>query len=153
MTRWQDRIPWHVIKACLWIARKATSSKPEPDGPYILAECSHELLRKTLGTHHFEPHWELSYSYRGEVENLRRVTWTDDDYPWFQTHVRSWDVPDGERTATNGGQAIKVRAHWEPESVAHPVAHLDGVGFERTRAMRTLRGILDEAGIPNEFVA
>lgn len=139
------RIPWTLIRLGLWVARKATSSKPEPDIGYFSVECTHAELRKALGKRYFESNWELSYFYRGEVENLRRVVHVDDELPWRQVHLRSWNLP-GEESR------IKVRAHMEPEPFEHPSAHLNGEKFSRNKGMTTVGLLLDRSGISYRYV-
>ncbi|MWG34834.1 hypothetical protein [Halomarina oriensis] len=145
------RIPWRLVRRALRYARSAWFVRPEPSSDALAIDCSHDELRRALGERHFEPNWETAYLYRGEVENLRRVTFaelppvhdeSDDLIVWWQTHVRTWDH--------EGAFEIKARAHWEPEPTEFPDAHLDGIGFDRTRAMETLRSILDEEGIDYE---
>lgn len=145
-------IPWRLVRRALRFARSAWFSKPEPDEPALAIGCSHERLRRVLGRRHFEPNWETSYLYRGEVENLRRVVYDTDPrvqsayseavIAWWQLHVRTWDH--------DGAYPIKARAHWEPEPTEFPDDHLDGTGFKRNSAMAQLRSILDDAGIDYE---
>lgn len=158
-----DRVPWYAVRFGLRLARRAGATRPEPSAPGIVAKCSHVELLEVIGDRYFGGMDELSYNYRGEVLNNRRIELDiDNDYTtpvpdlrtyrllpflkpeprpidWWQTHVRTWDHADAGW--------IRIRAHWEPDPVEYPHAHYAGTGFDRARAESTVRDILDEVGI------
>jgi hypothetical protein len=96
-------------------------------------------MTRLLGRHNFEPGWELSYHYRGEILNLRRVEYVDHSsgLEWWQVHLRGYDHPDG----------LELAAHFETEPSEHPDAHAEMFGLDVDRGMATLTELLDEHGI------
>jgi hypothetical protein len=85
----------------------------------------------------------MSYSFRGEILNLRRVEWAHvpafPDLPWWQVHIRGYrhDDPPG----------LELTAHFEAEPAEHPKEHLDHLGIDVPRGNAVMQQILDEAGV------
>ncbi|MWG36487.1 hypothetical protein [Halomarina oriensis] len=152
-------LPWDELRALFRYVRTQKFSKPRPDGPFITAECSHDDLRVALGTRYFAPNYESSYHYEGTQLNLARVVlnerlagqYRDEDgipIRWWQTHVRSFDAPTADRTLPPlKRRPIEIQPHWEPEPTEYDVAHVDGHGFSRDRALRTVASVLDAEAI------
>jgi hypothetical protein len=132
--------PLRALKRSFWWVRKTFFSKPKPENPAVVVDMDEETVEAFLGTHFFEPGWEMSYHYRNEIVNLRRVQYVA-DHPsgmeWWQTHIRGYDHPDG----------IELAAHFEPEPAEHPDAHLSGDHIDVPAGNATLAGLLEEAGV------
>lgn len=105
-----------------------------------------DRFTRAFGTHAWAPGWRYSYD-KGEDLNLRYVYYEErpehPDVQWWQDHLRVWLQDDG--TAHLG-------AHYEPKPEEHPKPHLDGVGFERDRAMDDVATILQAEGIDYERI-
>jgi len=103
-----------------------------------------------LGREYFEPGWELSYSYRNETINLRRVEFRDDhpDHPefhWWQVHVR------GYRHGPAGASSFELAAHFELEPTEYPRSHVEHVGLEIRRGAVAIRDILEAHDVDYEY--
>lgn len=112
-----------------------------------------EEIIELLGSEYFEPGWKLSYSYRNETLNLRRVEYVPDhpdhpEYNWWQVHVRGYqhEPEDGFETAT-----IELAAHYEIEPTEYPRPHVEHVGLEIRRGAIALRDILESHDIEYEY--
>lgn len=136
-------MPLRGLRSSLWWVRKTFFVKPRSDCPSLVANCSEEKANRYLGRNYFEPGWELSYYYRGEALNLRRVEYIPDhpmEYSWWQVHIRGYPHPDG----------FELTAHFETDPSEHPNAHIEQVGLEEERGMEELRSILDAEGVEYE---
>jgi hypothetical protein len=126
-----------------WWLRKTAFTTEKSENPYLVVEMTKEEAEEFFGRHHFEPGWEMSYSFRGEILNLRRVEWAHvpafPDLPWWQVHIRGYrhDDPPG----------LELTAHFEAEPAEHPKEHLDHLGIDVPRGNAVMQQILDEAGV------
>ncbi|WP_251343285.1 hypothetical protein [Haloplanus halophilus] len=132
--------PLRALKRSFWWVRKTFFSKPKPENPAVVVAMDEPEAEAFLGERFFEPGWEMSYSYRNEIVNLRRVRYVR-DHPsgleWWQTHIRGYVHPDG----------LELAAHFEPEPAEHPDAHVSGEFIDVPRGNATLVGILEDAGV------
>jgi hypothetical protein len=130
-----------------WWIRKTFFTTKKTDNPYLVVEMTRQEAQEFFGRRNFEPGWELSYSFRGEILNLRRVEWAHvpefPDMPWWQVHIRGYrhDDPPG----------LELSAHFEAEPAEHPGEHIEGVGIDVPRGNGVMRRILDEAGVEYEL--
>ncbi len=115
-------------------------SRPKPLEPSVLVPLSRTEAERVLGERHFEPNWDMSFSYFGEVLNLRRVEYVTDHptgYTWWQVHVRGYHHPKG----------LELTAHFETDPSETPDAHVDRVGIDIDRGLEELQTVLEEQGI------
>ncbi len=122
--------------------RKTFFTKPRSSTRSLTVPLSVAEVTRLLGQHHFEPGWELSYHYRGEILNLRRVEYVahPSGLEWWQVHLRGYDHPDG----------LELAAHFETEPSEHPDTHIETVGLDVDRGMATLTDLLDEHDVEYE---
>ena len=123
-------IPWDMLKLLKYRMRTVFFSRDRTPVDYFRVEMAHEELKREAARAGFAPGWSFSYEFHGEVLNMRRTTWIDDDYEWYQTHLRSYDAGDGW---------IDVEAHHELDALMYPEAHLELVNFDVDRGMADLR--------------
>ena len=134
-----------VLRVYWWV-RKTVFTTKKSKNPYLVVQLTKQEAQEFFGKHHFEPGWEMSYSYRGEILNLRRVEWAHvsefPDLPWWQVHIRGYrqDNPPG----------LEITAHFEAEPAEHPKEHLEHLGIDVPRGTAVMQAILDEAGIEYE---
>lgn len=134
--------PLRNLRHSLWWIRKTFFTKQRVETPAFLVELTKPEVERLFGRHHFEPGWELSYNYLGEVLNLRRVVYVDDrPYEWWQVHIRGYHHDDG---------GIELTAHFETEPSEHPDAHVEMYGLDVDRGMGEIQPILDEEGVDYE---
>jgi hypothetical protein len=132
--------PLKVLRRSFWWFRKTFFSKPKPDNPAVVVAMDEAEAEAFLGERFFEPGWEMSYSYRNEIVNVRRVHYVRDHssgMKWWQTHVRGYTHSDG----------LELAAHVEPEPAEHPDAHVDGDFIDVAEGNATLVGLLADAGV------
>lgn len=111
--------------------------------PSLRVDADKATIQQRLGRRYFEPNWEFSEYYAGEVLNLRRVEYTDhDEFTWWQVHVRGFET----------SQGFELDPHWEPEPTEHPHAHVTGTNIDVGRGIETLKQILDEENIEYERI-
>lgn len=145
--------PLKMTKFALWWTRKTVFTKTKPDNPAFFVTMREEEIVELLGREYFEPGWELSYSYRNERLNLRRVEYVPDhpehpDYKWWQVHIRGYyhGPEDGFEKDT-----FELAAHFEVEPTEYPRPHVEQVGLEIRRGAEALRDILNAHGIEYEY--
>ncbi|GAB7019792.1 hypothetical protein [Halostagnicola bangensis] len=115
-------------------------SRPKPLEPSVLVPLSRSEAERLLGERHFAPNWDMSFSYFGEVLNLRRVEYVTDHptgYEWWQVHVRGYHHPEG----------LELTAHFETDPSETPDAHVDRVGIDIDRGLEELNAVLEEQDI------
>lgn len=136
--------PLKNLRRSFWWLRKTFFTKQRTKTPAYLVEMTKPEVVQFFGRHHFEPGWEMSYNYHGEVLNLRRVEYVDDErYNWWQVHVRGF---------LRGDAGIELAAHYETEPAEHPDAHIRLHGLETERGMAAIRELMDDGGIEYERV-
>lgn len=138
--------PLKMARFALWWIRKTFFAKAKPPNPAVFVDLTEAEIVELLGTAHFEPAWEFSYSYRHEVINLRRVEYVADhplDYRWWQVHVRGYEHADGR---------FELAAHFELEPTEYPSSHIKNVGLDVERGNAELMALLDDAGVPYEHL-
>lgn len=130
--------PLRNFRHSYWWVRKTFFTKPRSPTPSFLIDMEKPEILRVFGGHFFEPGWELSYNYHGEVLNIRRVEYRDDvERPWWQVHIRGFPHPEG----------TEITAHYETEPTEHPDAHIGLHGLDVPNGMRVVRGILEEESI------
>lgn len=137
-------VPLLNLRRSIWWIRKTFFTRPRSNAPSIVVPLSDAETTHMLGRHYFEPGWEMSYHYRGEILNLRRVEYVDhpSGFEWWQVHIRGYYHPDG----------IELAAHFETEPSEHPGAHIDLFGLDVDRGMETLMDLLDTEEIEYDSV-
>lgn len=135
-------LPLKLFRAVYRDVRKTLFTKPRPRGAYLVVPHDVSYVERLLGQHSYAQNWVLSYNYRDEDLNLARVRYDmieGTDVQWWQTHVRGWER-DG---------AVWLKAHYEPEPVKNPKAHLRGVANDVDADERVAR-VLEESQVSFE---
>lgn len=136
--------PLKNLRRSFWWFRKTFFTKPPSVTPAYLVELSKPEIVRFFGQRYFEPGWEMSYHYQGEVLNVRRVEHTDHDrYAWWQVHIRGF---------LNGESGIELAAHYETEPTEHPDAHIRQSGIDVEHGMTVIRDLMDEGGIEYTYL-
>jgi len=140
---WVSQLPWRAIRHLYRVLRRRFFRDTRSEVPTLRLTAGVEEIQRVLGQRHFEPNWEFSAYYAGEDLNVRRVSHTDRELPWWQTHVRGFETATG----------VELDPHWEPEPTQHPDAHLaDDAYIEFDPAIDTVTAVLDEAGLGYELL-
>lgn len=136
--------PLKNLRRSFWWFRKTFFTKQPTATPAYLVEMTKPEVVRFFGRHHFEPGWELSYNYHGEVLNLRRAVHVDDErYPWWQVHIRGF---------LHDGAGIELTAHFETEPAEHPDAHINLYGLDVEAGMAAIEELMDDGGIDYEYL-
>lgn len=136
--------PLRNLRQSFWWIRKTFFTKPPAATPAFLVDLTKQEIVRFFGRRHFDPGWEMSYNYHGEVLNLRRVQYVDHErYPWWQIHIRGFLHADG---------GIELTAHYETEPAEHPDAHIRLYGLDVEHGMSIIREIMDDGGIEYEYL-
>lgn len=109
-------------------------------------------LRELFGRNYFEPGWETSYQYRNELLNYRRVEYDDEQFPaidWWQVHIRGYPH---DSDGNDASSQVELTAHYEPEPVEYPDAHVSTDYIDLDRGMESMQEVLDARDIDYEFV-
>lgn len=134
--------PLRNLRRSLWWVRKTFFTRPRSRTPAFLVDMTKPEIVQLFGTRHFDPGWEMSYNYHGEVLNLRRVVYVDHDrFNWWQVHIRGYH---------HDGPGIELTAHYETEPAEHPDAHIGLFGLDIERGMDTVEEILRDGDIEYE---
>lgn len=138
-----DDLPWKTIRRTLRWGKKTFVTDDRSDVQSLRIDATQAQIRELLGNCYFEPNWEFSTYYAGEVLNLRRVRYADHDrLAWWQVHVRGFQE----------GNSLELDPHWEPEPSQHPNAHLTEDYINIERGIKALERILDEENIEYEHL-
>lgn len=136
--------PLRNLRESFWWFRKTFFTKPPTATPAFLVGMTKPELVAFFGRYYFEPGWELSYHYHGEVVNLRRVEYVEHDrYNWWQVHIRGF---------LHGNEGIELTAHFETEPSEHPDAHIGLYGIDVERGMADIQDLLDAGGVRYEHL-
>lgn len=136
--------PLRNLRLSVWWLRKTFFTRERSAGPAYLVDLEKSEVVALFGKHFFEPSWELSYNYMGEVLNVRRVEYREEtEYEWWQVHIRGYPHADG---------GIELEAHYETEPTEHPDAHVDLTGLEVEYGMDTVGRILESEGVEYEIL-
>lgn len=139
---WIKNVPWEVVRVAFMSIRGHMFEVGRPDTQAV-AYADVEEVQRALGKHHFTKFWKLSYVYNGEDLNMRRPEYKDDDYEWYQYHVRGFRAED--KTYLN--------IHSELDPIVYPSEHIDEVNYSEDDGVEEIiMDILREEGIEVELI-
>lgn len=124
-----------------YFRRRYFSVEVPPKQPRVYVEEDYEKLQEIFRREHFLVSWPFSYNYEGEVMNMARAEYEDDEYSFYQTHVRAFESDDG----------YFFLAHYELDPTDYPREHLDGVNIDGAKGRENLKDILSEYDIDYEI--
>ena len=134
-TRQARYLPRRSLLGGFWWFRKLCFTRPRQSEQSVVVPQSKEAVTDLLSRNDFVPGWMMSYNYRDEILNVRRIERFahSSGFEWWQVHIRGYAHVDG----------IELTAHFEPEPRRHPRAHITLFGLDIDRGMETLLEILD----------
>jgi hypothetical protein len=137
-------VPLGSFRWSFWWIRKVCFTRPRSSSPSIVVPQSKEAVTDLLSRNDFVPGWAISYNYRDEILNLRRVEQFahPSGLDWWQVHIRGYAHSDG----------IELTAHFEPEPRRHPRAHITLFGVDIDRGMDALLELLDSHRIDYDWL-
>ena len=127
-------VPWKRARLHLYRLRRWFFTRPKPDHePYIVVDATMEEVDEALRREHFICDWALSYNYEGEVLNKMRAEYVDDEYMEYQTHLRTFEHPEG----------VEILAHFELDPTGYPQKHIEEVNFDIERGVDEVAAALE----------
>lgn len=131
-----DTLSLNWIRFVILHFRANLFSKSKPEQMDLFLEEELEDLEELLGREHFTNIRERSFYYKGEDLNVARPDFVDDEWKWYQLHVRAWEEEDG----------LYISTHFELDGTVYPEEHLDGVNYEKERAIEEVHDIIENYG-------
>ena len=124
-------MPWDVLKHMFSQLRHSHFTvDPEIENP-ICVDATVDEVEEMLSRHNFGPWNKLSYNYKGEDLNMRRMERLENG-EWYQLHARVFDK----------GDHVEIDPHYEKCPIQHPEDHIDKVGLDDAEGSYLLRNIL-----------
>lgn len=106
------------------------------DMDLLIKNCSTDKLEEILGNDGFTNIEELSFYYKGEDLNIAKPVYVDNNYKWYQIHVRSWE--------RNGNQYLSI--HKELDPTMHPSKHLQGEEYTKSPSVEYIQYLIQNEG-------
>ena len=137
-------LPLKSLRGSFWWLRKLCFTRPRSLEPSVVVTESREAVTDLLSRNDFVPGWAVSYNYRDEILNCRRIEHLahPSGLDWWQIHVRGYAHADG----------IELTAHFEPEPRRHPRAHITLSGLDIDRGMDALLELLDSHRVDYDWL-
>lgn len=137
-------LPLRSLRGGFWWLRKLCFTRSRPSEQSVIVPRSNEAVADLLKRNDFVPGWMLSYNYRDEILNVRRIERFahPSGFEWWQVHVRGYAHVEG----------IELTAHFEPEPRRHPRAHITLFGLDIDRGMETLLELLERHEIEYDWL-
>lgn len=129
-------LQWRLVRRGFDAVRSRFFSV-DVQNPQMEVDVSIDELRETLGRRHYTNAWELSYEYKQEDLNMRTPVYLEDEYNWYQHHVRAFE-DDGR---------VTVHSHLELEPTEYPYEHINEIGYSNPEGIKRMKNVLDNAGI------
>lgn len=125
-----DQLSLKWVRYALLIIRGNLFERKTPEDMDLkVKDCSTEDLEKILGDNGFTNIEEMSFYYKGEDLNVGKPIYVDNEYKWYQIHVRSW-----ERC---GDQYLSI--HKELDPTMHPSKHLEGIEYTKSPSVEYIQ--------------
>lgn len=142
ITQTARKIPWRMLLRWYSIIRSVLFVYRRVETDCFVLNMGVKEAETLFGKRFFTKDWEFSYSYRGEDLNMRRPLYKEDEWKWYQLHIRGF--------LTEGGEKIEIQGHTELEPFDHPRAHFNNVNLSRGEGFSMIKDILDDAGVEYE---
>lgn len=125
------------IRYLILVLRGNLFQRDEPETMDLRVDMDVDKIRKVLGHSHFTDVTEMSYYYKGEDLNLARPKYIEDEWIWYQIHVRAWE---------REGEPTELSIHQELDPTMYPDEHLEGVNYSKEPAVSVVHNLLEESG-------
>lgn len=137
-------LPWQTLFQGTYAFRRYVFAKEPEDVDHLVVEGSDpEDLQQLLLSRGLMKGDYASYYYYGEDLNMVRGLYKDDQFEWYQYHVRGFEQDGGTR----------LRPHTELYWRMYPKKHVRLVNLDVDEGIELTERILDEHSIDYEVVA
>lgn len=129
-------IPWKKLRLYFWKLRRKffTIEVPEKHTKVVVREKDLDKLKDMFRKEHFFVAWPYSYNYEGEVMNIVRPEYSDDEYEYYQLHIRAFPHKDGH----------VLMAHYELDPTVYPKEHIKEENLFEPKGVGMMKEILDK---------
>ena len=132
------RLPWQSLFQGTYLFRRYVFAKrPERVNHIIAEDVSPEDLQQLFLQHGFMKGDYASYYYYGEDLNMVRGMFKDDEFEWYQFHIRGFAHEDG----------MRLRPHTELYWRVYPREHVKLLNLEIREGIELTENILEDAAI------
>lgn len=138
-----QKIPWRMILRIYSIIRSHLFIYRRVETKYFVLDMDVDDVEVLFGKKGFTNDWEFSYKYRGEDMNMRKPFYKNDEWEWYQLHIRGF---------VNDESEVEVQGHTELEPTEHPKAHIYDVNLNRREGFEMIKEILDIEGVEYRVV-
>ena len=137
------RLPWQTLFQSTYLIRRYLFAKRPGSVDYMIVkgESSETLQRLFLSEGLMKGDY-ASYYYFGEDLNMVSGLYKDDEYEWYQYHVRGFDDDEG----------IRLRPHTELYWRVYPKKHVKLVNLDISEGIEITEDIFDKRGVDYEVV-
>lgn len=137
-------LPWAWFRSGALAIRKSMGSVKTYNPDFVIPNTTIPELRVALREEHFDDNNIFSYYYKGEDLNVARAEYVDDDWQFYQVHVRAFQInPD------NGDPYVELDVHMELDPTVNGQAkpHINEVNYSVEKALPIVEQALDNQAI------
>lgn len=136
-------LPWQALYQGTYAFRRAVFGRePDPVDHVVVEGAGPADLERLFFSQGLVMGDYASYYYYDEDLNMVRGMYKDDEYEWYQYHVRGFEVDGG----------VRLRPHTELYWRVYPREHMRLVNLDVAEGIEVTRDILDGASVPYEVV-
>lgn len=124
------------LRYVILVIRESIFAQETPDEMDMVVDIEIEELERILGAEYFTNAEETSFYFRGEDLNMARPKYIDNEWKWYQTHIRAWEREDG----------LHLSIHQELDPTMYPQEHMNLVEYTKEPAVTYIEGKLMQYG-------
>lgn len=137
-------LPWHSKFQAVYLFRRYIFARDPTDVDYmIVKDTDTDDLRQLLLSRGLVKGDYASYYYFGEELNMVRGMYKDDEYEWYQYHVRGFDNDEG----------TELRPHTELYWRIYPRKHMELINLSVEEGIEMTVDILKETDLEYDIVS
>jgi len=129
-----DQLSLNWIRHIILIIRGNIFQRGTPEEMDFMIEADRESIKKLLAENNFTKNNVTSYYYKGEDLNMRRPAYNEDEWEWYQIHVRVWIR---EKKAY-------FSVHYELDPIIYPQEHINGLNYSLEPAASIVSSLLED---------
>ena len=144
LTRTLKNLPWQTLFQAMFLFRRYSfAKKPEAVDYMIVEGIDLDDLRRLLLSNGLMKGDYASYYYYGGDLNMVSGMYKDDEYEWYQYHIRGFDTDEG----------TVLRPHTELYWRIYPKKHIKLVNLDVEEGIELTKDILDEDGLEYDVIS
>lgn len=137
------KLPWQALFQAMFLFRRFIFAREPLDVDYMTVETTDtdDLRRLFLSDGMMKGDY-ASYYYFGEDLNMVKGMYKDNEYEWYQYHVRGFDTSDG----------TILRPHTELYWRIYPKKHIKLIDLDVEEGIEMTKDVLDENDVEYDVV-